>query len=141
MHLDLSGINLRDQAEQIINSVSLACESGQSQLLSIHLSNNEMSRSTQEYILKKLRIDTSDLFKERFWDLEEFEHLELQSKAAKENHVQTLVHELFKTGESKSIRDKEVSMIKSDLAKSFIEDTRQTNSLHTYGAVGTSNVW
>lgn len=57
VHLDISGLNFSaEQCQRIVDSLSLACESGTSQLLSVHLNENNINFETKKYIVDKLGI-------------------------------------------------------------------------------------
>ena len=90
--MDLSGINLREKAEKIVNSVAMACEAGTSKLLSVHLSDNDLQLSTQDYIIKKLAIETSELHRASIIHMEEYEKHALEFKGATDNKIHQYVH-------------------------------------------------
>lgn len=65
-HLDLSGMNLKELAELIVASISNSIERNKCSILSVHLNDNDMSASTKNYIIKKLKIETHEIHKETY---------------------------------------------------------------------------
>lgn len=120
----------------------MACESGKSKLLCVHLNDNDLDMEAQTYVFRKLGIQTSELHKANFIDVDQFEKHELELKGSKENKIHQYVHKLYKIDLNKDqdSTEFEQQMIRQDIRRSLKDDIRVTNSDTGFGPFSNSNV-
>lgn len=119
MHLDLSGMNLKEHIRPLLISVHKSSRKHRSRLMSIHLNDNDFEQSTKEYIIRKMRIYSNDqdkLLKARADPARRSAH---ETESSSQRRLQMLAHSFFKMAKSSSEVDQDAGILNHGIVKHF----------------------
>ena len=125
MHLDLSGMNLKENIRPLLISVHKSSRKHRSRLMSIHLNDNHFDSRTKDYIIRKMRIFSNDQDKLLSGEADPARQSVHEAECNRQQRLGMMAHNFFKMAKSSSEVDEDADIINHGIVKRLAKSTAE----------------